>query len=90
MMQPDMSKLKTRNIALLFVEPAGFAALFKKGMKFRASAKVVKGLPADTVVEYVFASAERAGVMIMVRSAEFAPVPQGHMPPILQVEIEVK
>lgn len=81
--------IKTRNLALLFVEPAGFAALFREGMQWRANSKIVKGIPKDAKVEYVFANSERAGVMIMLSSKNFEPVMNGVMPPILPIEISV-
>lgn len=87
--QGQNQKIKTRNLALLFVEPAGFAAMFKEGLKFRANTKIVKGLPEDAVIEHIFLDNQRAGIMIIVRSKEFAPVQMGVMPPILHVEIEV-
>lgn len=81
--------IPTRKIALLFVEPAGFAALFTKGFKFRANTKVVEGIPADATVETIYADAMRGGIMILLRSEHFKPVMNGVMPPILPISISV-
>lgn len=87
--QGQKEKIKTRNIAILFVEPAGFAAMFKEGLKFRANMEIIKGLPKDAVLEYIFMDQQRGGVCLLVRSKEFAPVQMGVLPPTLHVEIEV-
>lgn len=89
MAAPKREKIKTRNIALLFVEPAGFAAMFKKGLKFRANMEIVKGLPEDAVLEHIFLDNQRGGICMIIRSKEFAPVQMGVLPPTLAVEIEV-
>lgn len=83
-----MSK-NNRNLALIFVESNGFASLFREGFKWRSNGQIVKGIPKDAKVEYTFATPERHGVMIMLSSKEFKPVPDGSMPPMLVVEISV-
>lgn len=83
----ELKGIKSRKLALVFINPVGMKALFTTGMKWKANTVISKGIPPDAEVEYIFANAERAGVMIMLSSSEFEPVMEGVMPPILPIEI---
>lgn len=84
-----LQDVRTRNLALLYIERQGFMALFKDGVKWRANTKFTTGIPDDAVVQSVFASPERDGVMMLLQSPSFEPVIEGAMPPILAVRVDV-
>jgi hypothetical protein len=87
--KPNLQEVRTRNLALLFIERAGFMALFKEGAKWRANIAITDGVPDDAIVESVFAAPERDGVMMLLSSPKFDPVIEGAMPPILAIRIDV-
>lgn len=87
--KPDLQEIRTRNIALLFIERTGFMSLFKEGVRWRANTQFTTGIPDDAVVESMWAAPERDGVMMLLSSPSFEPVIEGAMPPILAVRVDV-
>ena len=90
----DLEKLKdtkvpTRRVKMLMVNPADFMFLFTKGLKFRKNYKIIKGVPEDAQIIAAVADSARNGIMLVVKSAEYDEVPINVLPPVEPVEIDL-
>lgn len=92
--EPDLEKLKsaetpTRRVKMLMVNPADFMYLFTKGLKVRKGFQLIDGIPDDAVLIQVAADPVRYGIMLVVESESYEPVPVSVMPPVELVGIQL-
>jgi hypothetical protein len=85
----DKKPIESRKVKLLMVNPPDFMALFTKGLKVRGGWKIIKGVPADAKLLTIAYEPSRNGVMLVVESEEYEPVPKNVTPPIQIVEIDI-
>lgn len=89
----DLEKLKkaevpTRRVKMMMVNPADFMFLFTKGMTFRKHTKLIEGLPEDAQLIAIAADSVRNGIMLVVQSESYDPVPATVLPPVEMVKIQ--
>lgn len=89
---PDLEKMKKaeipmRRVRMLMVNPTDFMFLFTKGLKFRKATEVIEGVPDDATLIAVAADSVRNGIMLVVQSSEYEPIPINVLPPVQPVSI---
>lgn len=71
------------------VEPGQFMGLFTKGLKFRSSMKIAEGVPKDAQLLTVTYDARLNGILLVVQSEEYDPIPITQMPPVQEIAISL-
>ena len=84
----DEEGIPTRKAKLLMVNPTDFMFLFEKGLSFRKHTKLIEGIPEDAVLLAVAADPVRHGIMLVVQSESYEPIPINQMPPTQVVTIQ--
>lgn len=84
-----VAKQETRRVKYFLVRPGDFALLFTKGLKVVGGWKVIKGLPKDAKLLTVANDDLRGGLIMVVESAEYDPVPTTELPPIAAIAINL-
>jgi hypothetical protein len=92
--QEDLEKLRdtkipTRRVKMLMVNPVDFVFLFTKGLRFRKNYVLVEGVPEDAKVITAVADSARNGIMMVVQSEEYDEVPINVMPPVQPISIDM-
>lgn len=82
-------KVETRRVKVLIVTSAQFMSLFTKGMKFHKNATVFEGVPEDAEVVGIGSNPVIPGVLLVVKSQEYEPIPVTVNPPYQQVSINL-
>lgn len=86
--QLKKSVVPTRRVKMLMVNPADFMFLFTKGLIFRKNTRLIKGIPDDAKLIAVAGDSARNGIMLVVESSKYNPVPINVLPPVESVEIQ--
>jgi hypothetical protein len=71
------------------INPEDFLVMFTKGMRFRENFQLIQGVPPDAELIGLAADPLRHGIMLVVQSSQYDPVPAGKIPPIQLVEIDL-
>lgn len=84
------TKVPTRRVKMLMVNPADFMFLFTKGLVFRKRTRIISGVPDDAKLITVAPDSVRNGIMLVVESEEFDEIPINVLPPVIVVEIDTR
>jgi hypothetical protein len=79
----------TRRVRFLVVNPSDFLMLFRKGLTLAKRMHVFEGVPADAQLVSMTVDHVRGGIILVVQSEEYEPVPITVMPPVQQVSMRV-
>jgi hypothetical protein len=82
-------EIPTRRARMLMVNPTDFMFLFTKGLVFRKGWKLLEGIPEDAKLLGVAYDSTRNGIMLVVESEEYEPVPINVLVPVQMVQIDV-
>ncbi len=90
----DLEKLKetkipTRRVRMLMVQPADFMSLFTKGLVFNKRTELLEGIPDDAKLITLAPDSVRNGVMLVVESSEYEAIPINVLPPVQAVQIHI-
>lgn len=80
-------EIPTRKVKMLMVNPVDFMYLFTKGLEFRKQTKIMEGVPEDATLLTLAADPIRHGIMMVVESETYEPIPINEMPPVEVVSI---
>lgn len=83
------AEIPKRRVKMLMVKPADFMVLFTKGVKWRKNTHLIKGVPEDAKLVTIAADSARNGIMLVVESSEYDPIPINILPPVEPVEIDI-
>ena len=79
----------TRRVRFLIVNPADFLYLFTKGLVLAKRTQVFEGVPEDALLMSMTVDHVRGGIILVVQSSEYEPIPITQMPPVQEVKIRV-
>lgn len=82
-------EIPTRRARMLMVNPVDFMFLFQKGLVFRKGWKLIEGIPEDAKLLGVAYDSTRNGIMLVVESESYEPVPINVLVPVQMVSIDV-
>lgn len=85
--EEEQEEIPTRRVRMLMVNPTDFMYLFGAGVVFRKRTELMEGLPDDAILLTVAADPIRHGIMMVVESQTFEPIPINQMPPVLPISI---
>lgn len=83
-------EVKTRRVRFLMVEPGLFMSMFTKGLRIRSGIKITDGVPKDAKLLTVTYDARLGAILLVVESAEYDEIPITEMPPVQEIEIQLK
>jgi len=83
------AEIPTRRVKMLMVKPGEFMFLFKKGLRFQKNFKVISGVPDDAKLITVVPDSIRNGIMLVVESSEYEPIPINVLPEVEPVNIDL-
>lgn len=82
------AEIPTRRVRMLMVNPTDFMYLFTKGLEFRKRTKISEGVPEDAKLIAVAADSVRNGIMLVVESDSYEPIPINVLPPVQPISIQ--
>lgn len=88
--QQRKPEVKTRKVRFLMVEPGMFMAMFTKGLRIRSGMKITEGVPKDAKLLTVTYDARLNAILLVVESEEYDAIPVTKMPPVQEIEIQLK
>lgn len=78
-----------RKVRFLIVNPADFLVLFTKGLVLSKRMHVFEGVPEDAKLVSMTVDHVRGGIILVVDSEEYDPIPITQMPPVQEVKIRI-
>lgn len=89
MTEKEQPKVETRRVKVLIITSAQFMSLFTKGMKFHKNASVFEGVPEDAEVVGIGSNPVTPGVLLVIKSQEYDPIPITENPPYQVISIDL-
>ena len=81
-------EIPTRRVRMCIFEAHEFMFLFTKGMVFNKKTAVIEGLPKDATLVGVSNDPVRGGIVFVIESEEYEPIPINILPPFQQVSFQ--
>lgn len=85
----EAPKVEARRVKVFMMKPEDFMSLFVKGFKFHKNATVFEGLPEDAECVGIGSNGVIPGVLLVVQSQEFDPIPVTENPPVVTISINL-
>lgn len=81
-------EIPARKVKMFMVNPAAFMSFFTKGFRFKTGIKVKAGIPEDAQLVHVGYDTGRNGIIFVIESESYKPIPITAAPPVELIEID--
>lgn len=88
--EQEKPEIETRRTKVMMIEAHGFMSLFTKGLEFRKRTKLIDGAPEDAQIVGITYDTRRDGVLMVIESKEYDPVPINELPPIQMIQVQTE
>lgn len=82
-------KTPTRRVRFLIINPVDFLYLFSKGLVLAKRTQIFEGVPEDAEVVSMTVDHVRGGIILVVKSQEYEPIPMTVLPPVQEIKIRI-
>lgn len=85
----NVGEVPTRKVRFIMINPQSFLGMFQTGLTLSKRMKVIQGVPDDAKVINMTVDHVRGGIILVIESEEYEPIPMTNMPPVQLLEVDL-